>query len=380
MKIAINALSAQTGGGLIYLKNLIRELIEHEPDHSYIVFVTTKNRKEIVPEEHRCLVIIETCIRSRLMRLLYEQTILPIRLGLARADVLFAPAEIAPLLSPCPIVLGFQNITVYQQDAIRRTLLDRTRNAILFGLAWLSARRARKCIFFSRFSQSLISAALGIELDRGTVVHHGVDPIFRLEPDAELPSRDRADSGSILCVSAINTHKNLECLVDAYGRLDIRLRSRHPLVIVGAIADHRYHSGLVTSLCDIGIDPEEVFSGSVSLDSLATLYRRAAVFVFPSMLETFGLPLVEAMASGVPVIAAAASSIPEIVGDAGVLFDPLDSESLAVELERVLRDIELREQLTERGYTRAKLFTWNAAAQATLEVLGSTTRLPRRGV
>ena len=112
----------------------------------------------------------------------------------------------------------------------------------------------------------------------------------------------------------------------------------------------------------------QVCLGDLSLDTVASLYRQAAVVVFPSKLETFGLPLVEAMASGAPVIAADASSIPEIVGDAAELFDPHSPDALRASIEALLSNRGKRSDLVTRGYLRAKQFTWSKAAARMLEV------------
>ncbi len=364
MKIAINALSSRTGGGAVYLRNLIRSLLEIKGDDSYVVFATRENRKRLIPQRHERLTVLEVNVRRRFFRLLYEQLVLPVRLVLLRADVLFAPAEIVPLLSHCPVVLGLQNLNVYSRGTIRWPLTDRLRNGILFVLAWISVRRASESVFFSRVSQFTISRALHIDPKEGVVVHHGVDPLFRSSISHEPSGGIRP----ILCVSAVRPHKNLECLIEAYGGLASHLQGCHPLVIAGSVNDHRYYGGLASRLRVFGVDPKDVFLGDLSLDRVATLYRQAAVVVLPSLHETFGLPLVEAMASGAPVIAADASSIPEIVGDAAELFDPQSPDALRASIEALLSDERKRSDLISKGYWRAEQFTWSKAAARMLEV------------
>lgn len=368
MRIAINALSARTGGGVVYLRNLIREFIERDDDHSYIVFATAKNRKKVVPKEHRRLTVIEIGTSSRLVRLLYEQTILPILLAVHRADVVFAPAEIAPTLSPCPIVLGLQNANIYQKDSLKRGVGDCLRNAILFRLAWLSVRRARELIFVSEEARRLIASALGVCPQQGTVVHHGVDPIFHHDTEGVDARKDAPTGGPILCVAAISPHKNLECLVDAYLMLDREVTKEHALMLVGSAIESAYRRRLSRKLEDAGLTPDDVLVGEVPFDRLPAVYRGASLFAFPSMLETFGIPLIEAMASGVPVIASNASAIPEVVGDAGLLFDPNDPDDLRAKMEEVLSNEELCEELGQKGLERAKTFSWEKCAKQTLAV------------
>lgn len=364
-------------GGVTYLRNLIRALLEIESDHSYIVFATEENRERLVPEDHERLHVLEVNLRWRFFRLLYEQLVLPVRLALVRADVLFAPTGIAPLLSQCPVVLALPGLNIAMRGTIRRSPPDRLRNGILFLLAWFSARKAAERVFLSRISQSMISRALGIDPKRGVILHLGVDPLFRNASPHESSGGTKDDPAPVLCVSAVVPRKNLGCLIEAYGNLPDQLQASHPLVIVGPIPNRRYYDSLASRLCAIEADPRDVFAGILPQDALAVLYRQAAVLVHPSLLETFGLPLVEAMASGVPVIAADAPSAPEIVGDAAELFDPHSPSALRASIEALLNDEQKRASLISKGYQRAEPFTWGKAAARMIEVFSTVAEANR---
>ena len=119
----------------------------------------------------------------------------------------------------------------------------------------------------------------------------------------------------------------------------------------------------------MGVAESTIFTGPVPHDAVASVYRNADVFVHPSAFESFGLPVLEAMASGTPVVASNRTAVPEIVGDAGLIVDPADVEGMADSIHRVITDRSLRDTLVRKGYERAKSFTWEQAARDTVKVL-----------
>ncbi len=192
---------------------------------------------------------------------------------------------------------------------------------------------------------------------RAVAIHSGLGAPATAEPFDRLPAR------YILFVSTIEPRKNLETLVDAYERLRERGAYDGALVVVGRIGWKS--ESLVTRLRGAGI----VHLDYLPAAQLATVYEKAEAFVFPSIYEGFGFPLLEAMSRGVPSIAARSSSLPEIGGDAVLYFDPTDVEALTSQLERVVTDPALREELARKGRARAAEFRWKDAAEKTLAVL-----------
>ena len=181
--------------------------------------------------------------------------------------------------------------------------------------------------------------------------------------DPPLPTLDNLPKKYILFVSTIEPRKNLDVLLDAYARLRARGAYDGALVVVGRIGWKA--ESIVPRLRAQGVHHFDY----VDAPQLASIYRNAELFVFPSIYEGFGFPLLEAMAYGVPSIAARSSSLPEIGGDAALYFDPRDSRALEVEIERVLNDAALRKQLADAGVARAAQFRWDVAAEKTLAVL-----------
>jgi glycosyltransferase involved in cell wall biosynthesis len=195
---------------------------------------------------------------------------------------------------------------------------------------------------------------------RIVTVHSGVAPLPDRSPE-DAP--DHLPARYILFVSTIEPRKNLGVLLDAFDELKTRGKYGGALVVVGKVG---WKSESIVPLLrrrDVHhldyLEPEQ----------LAAVYARAEVFIFPSIYEGFGFPLLEAMAHGVPAIAARSSSLPEIGGDAALYFDPGDAHELASLIERLTTDRKLRDELVARGRERVKEFQWDRAAAQTLEVL-----------
>jgi glycosyltransferase involved in cell wall biosynthesis len=199
-----------------------------------------------------------------------------------------------------------------------------------------------------------------VDPDRAVAIHSGLGTPPDAEPIDGLPPR------YILFVSTIEPRKDLGTLIDAFQRLEYD----GSLVVVGKIGWKSEQ--LVPRLLR---HPRIVHLDYVRASQLVTVYKNAEVFVFPSLYEGFGFPLLEAMTHGVPAIAARSSSLPEIGGDAALYFKPGDASELETQLGRLLGDQVLRGELIERGRRRAAEFRWDAAAEKTLEVFRRAARV-----
>jgi glycosyltransferase involved in cell wall biosynthesis len=181
--------------------------------------------------------------------------------------------------------------------------------------------------------------------------------------------------GFVLAVGTLEPRKNLPRLVDAYRRLDDRLTARHPLVVVGA---NGWQTG-ETLRALRSLDDRCMLLGHVSDATLAELYRRCAVFCYPSLGEGFGLPVLEAMAAGAAVLTSDVSSCPEVAGEAAEYVDPRDVESIAAGLQRLLEDDAHRAELGRLARERAGQFSWDGFAERVLEVVEAVSQdLPQR--
>ena len=222
--------------------------------------------------------------------------------------------------------------------------------------------QADAILTISEFSKREIMGLLNLPPDKITVTLLGVDRIF-------TPGRQRVPGlpeRYILSLGNLEPRKNLPVLVHAYASLPGDLQERYPLVIAGAKAWH--HHELNSTLSSLERKGKIILTGYIPQGVLPNLYKNASLFVYPSLYEGFGLPVLEAMASGVPVITSNTTSLPEVVGDAGLLVDPQNVDALREGISRLLVDDTLRRDISGKGLERARLFSWEKCSRETLAV------------
>jgi len=213
------------------------------------------------------------------------------------------------------------------------------------------------------------------------VIHNAPDPRLAGDPTAEEVAhvRDRflLTSPFVLYTGNVKPHKNLDRLVEAFAILRRDGFENTKLLIIGD--DVSQYPNLRRLVHRHQLHQHVRFLGYVPDATLAVLYRLAAVFVFPSLYEGFGLPPLEAMAAGAPVITSNVSSLPEVVGDAALLIDPMDTSAIARAMASVLSDPRLREDLIRRGRERVKAFSWTRSVARIRAVYGELAGKPARG-
>jgi len=236
--------------------------------------------------------------------------------------------------------------------------------------------RAAHVLTVSEFQRREILAVYGLPAARVSACHEGVGTQFRPRPAADcaalLARLGLRWQGYFLAVGTLEPRKNLATALQAHARLPAALRQACPLVLAGSPG---WHGGHIADALQAGVRAGEVRAlGHVDDDDLPLLYSAARLFLYPSLYEGFGLPVLEAMASGVPVIASNRSSLPEVVGDAGVLLEPLDVVALSQAIERLCADADEWQRLSQAGREQARRFSWSACAAQTAAVLQSAAR------
>jgi glycosyltransferase involved in cell wall biosynthesis len=235
-----------------------------------------------------------------------------------------------------------------------------------------SAKRASHIMTISEFSAADIARRFDLPRERITVAHLAASPDFHPRDKAQsqehLARKFGITAPFILYVGRIQARKNLPRLVEAYARL--RKQGLDAKLVMVGKKDWQSEQ-LLEKIKELGLQDSIIFPGFVPFDDLPIFYNAAEVFVFPSFFEGFGLPVVESMASGVPTITSFGSSLEEVAGDGALLIDPGDTDSITNAIGKVLGDLGLQRDLTERGLKRSKDFTTGNLAEKALAVYNS---------
>jgi glycosyltransferase involved in cell wall biosynthesis len=231
----------------------------------------------------------------------------------------------------------------------------------------LCAENADLLIADSQNTRKDIIKLLEIPEEKIRVIYIGIDEIYQpgKHKNKPLSLLKKLPRKYILFTGTLEPRKNLTRLIQSFS-LFKKEGGKEKLVIVGE-KGWSYES-IFEAVEKLNLEKEVIFAGYLPQEDLASAYQGASLFLFPSLYEGFGLPPLEAMASGVPVVASRTSSLPEVLGEAAILVDPYNIEEIAQAMKNVLRDEDLRLSLIEKGLARAKLFSWEKAARKTLEV------------
>ncbi len=309
--------------------------------------------------------------RSPLARIAWEQSALA--LASRRVDLLHGSVYASPVLAACPTVITVHDLTFVHQAAMLRPF----NRVYLRLITRLSARRAARVIATSEHTRRELMDWLALPPGRVVAVPNGVSEEFApAAPTAVEAFRQQhgLPARFVLFVGTLEPRKNLVRLIEAFARARASLHDETYLVIAGSRG--WYYEQIFAHAASLDQGAAILFPGFVSAEALPWWYRAAAVFVYPSLYEGFGLPVLEAMASGTAVITSNTSSLPEVVGDAALSVDPTDVDALAAALVRLLNDETLRGQLSAAGVRQAAQFSWRRCAQETVAVYREALGLP----
>jgi glycosyltransferase involved in cell wall biosynthesis len=311
----------------------------------------------------------------RNLRTLSEHLYSPVRLPLSRIDVF--NTLMAPIVNvPWSLVLHFKTMHAFTEpEAIK--LLPRLYRRLNYPR---SARAADAIIINSESLRSEINRYLDVDEQKLKLIYEAVDhDLFRPGDVGEartIVASHRVTKPFVLFVSSLWPYKNCDGLLRAWAIARPGLQGRQ-LAIVGAGRDEKYLASLKSLTAELGIAEDVVFVGGVPLEQTVSFYRAADLFVYPSLNETFGLPILEAMACGCPVVTSDTSAMPETAGGAAVLANAKDPESIARAIIEATGSE--RERMRELGFKRAGEFTWGATAAGTLDVYREAAERRRHG-
>ncbi len=363
MRIAIDARKLHDFGIGTYVQNLLRQLARLDADSEYVLFCRKEDRDALAALGPNFRISVDSASPYSVR----EQASIPAHLMRERVDVYHSPHYVLPPLVPCRAV-----VTIH--DCIHLMFPQYLPNRLAYAYAkmfmWWAAHRSARVLTVSEASKRDILHYFDIPRDKVTVIHNGIDERFRVPPPESevhrVRERFQLQEQFILYAGNVKPHKNVERLIDAFHILHTNGFEHLKLLIIGS--DISKYATLRRAIHTHDLHKYVRFLGFVSDETLAALYRLAAVFVFPSLYEGFGFPPLEAMASGTPVVASNLSSLPEVLGDAALLVDPYDANAIADAIRRVLLDDSLRRDLSARGLKKVQDYSWEEAARRVRQI------------
>ena len=302
----------------------------------------------------------------RVNKTVWMQTVLPGQLARLGIDVCHFTNNVGSVWTPCPSVVTIHDMTLWLYPEYH----GKARLISMRPIIPPAARHAAAIITVSESAKRDIVKILGLPTEKVHVIHEAPAPHFQRIPlgprlDAVRRQHDLPER-FILYVGTIEPRKNLVRLLQAFAQLREKGRRGWSLVLVG---QRGWHDDVVFETAEqLELGDAIRFLGYVSPETLVALYNLADIAAFPSMYEGFGLPVVEAMVCGVPVVTSARGSLAEVAGDAAEFIDPLEVDSIADGIERLMTDREWHAELRARGLARATQFSWEQAARETLNV------------
>jgi glycosyltransferase involved in cell wall biosynthesis len=365
VRIGIDARKLHDFGIGTYIRNLLRELAKLDKTTEYVLFTKPHDIGVAAALGENFRAVPAQSVGYSVA----EQISIPLVARRERVDLVHEPHYVLPVLTPSRTV-----VTIH--DCIHLMFPEYLPNRLGYVYAraalYAAAHKSDRIFTVSEQSKRDILRFFSVPPEKIVVTPNAIDDQFNLPPSEEhlVNTRERyqLSHSYLLYVGNIKPHKNLERLIEAFHLVRLQGRSELELIIIGDEISKL--QSLRRAIHKYDIHRYVRFLGHVPDKTLAVLYRLAAVFVFPSLYEGFGLPPLEAMASGTPVVTSNVSSLPEVVGDAAVLVDPYKAEAIADGILDVLRSAHLRDDLRKRGLERVKAYSWARSVQQVRAVYG----------
>jgi len=380
LRIAINGYFLQqpaTGSGE-HLYYLLEGLDSVDAENRYLVLHPRLSNSRVARVPHlgpqfdiQEITGTATRLGIRWGKLWWEQVALRGACARLGAELLHSPYFASPLNSNLPTVVTVHDVIPMILPAYGRALHVKIYNALV-GAA---ARQARAILTVSEASKQDIVRTLGIPAERVHVTYNATDASLRpIEDEAALEDmREKygITGDYLLYFGGFDLRKNVERIVRAFHAARDSFDRPCQLVLAGSLGlagQHPLYPDPRPLIRELGLEQQVVVKGRVSEEEKPLLYSAALAFLFPSLYEGFGMPVLEAMACGTPVLTSNNSSLPEVAGDAALLVDPHSTEEISQGMVRLANDASLREELRARGLDRARDFSWEQSAATTLDV------------
>lgn len=372
MRIGIDArlLTYRRGMGN-YIRYMLAELANLPGKDQFVLYVNDLRAAEYAPKDPRFMI---RKIRSTFYPF-WEQISLPLAVKHDRLDVLHCPANTAPIFLPKPLklILTIHDVMYLFPNSILPQSPSLYQRAGRLYYRWMTpqaAKRAVRIMTVSESSKRDIADKLCVPSEKIQMVYEAGNATCRRFNDPlpvlEVKKHYAIEGRYVFALGALDPRKNTVHVIRAYTRL-LRIYSQPvQLVLAGLSQEAKNKFNVLVS--ELGLNGKVVVLGFISEQELAALYNGAELFLYPSLYEGFGMPVLEAMTCGAPVVTSPSGSLPEIAGDAALMVDPHNPDEIAEAMLRILSDNLLRERLIKMGMEQAGRFSWAHTARQVLDV------------
>ena len=350
-----------------HILNLLQRLPTADPDLHFTAFLS---EQRFAAPPGLAVHTVRRPTSRPLVRVLWEQLQLPRELRARRIDLLHGLAYAVPLASTCPAVVTIHDLSFFRFPETMRP----HRRVYLKAMTRSATRRAKRVIAVSKQTRDDLVQLLHIPAEKVEVVYNGVGEAFHpagREEVEQFRQRRGLPARFILFLGTLEPRKNIVALLDAFANwreCDGRDQGAEGIKLVVAGAKGWYFERIFARAENLGLADDLLFPGFLPVEELPWWYRAAECFVYPSLYEGFGLPVLEAMACGTPVITSSVSSLPEVSGEAAIMVDPSDTTALSNAIGQVMGSKVLQAEMRHAGLRQAACFSWDRAAKDTVGV------------
>lgn len=373
MRIAINTLALyQTKVGMgRYIVELVNRVPVLDMENNYLIYISAENKKFFtIKSRNVILKEVPKMFTLPILKIVWEQSILPLLLVKEKINLYHAPGFVLPVLKSkkTKYVVTIADMTFFthpEHHLQKKTYYFR-------ALIHYSLKGADKIITISENTKNDILSLFPISPQKIRAIHLAADDIFTdrtrvvVKQENEILQKYNIQKPYLLFVGMLEPRKNITGIFHAFEMLDEQHKKEIKLVIVGEKGWMYQH--IFNYVTEHKLENNVIFTGYVPDDELPVLYKNAICFLYPSFYEGFGIPIIEAMASGCPVITSNTSSLKEIAGNAAVLVEPNDTNAINKAIVEIITNKKKREELRIKGKKQAKNFSWQTMAEKTKEV------------
>lgn len=352
---------------------LIRALQLIDQINEYYIFIKSDEDSECLKETANFHIV----KMPRVNYVVWEQILLPLYAKMYKLDILHCTSNTAPFVLSMPLILTLHDVIFMEKSKGENTSSNYQKYGNIYRkwLVPLIVKKCRNIITISETEKANIIKSLGLKDEALTVVHNGVSKRFGITPNLEIVKKIRMSLGItddyFLFLGNVEPRKNVKNTVKAFAQFAEKV-SEVKLVITGL--KESFIENILGEINKKELLGRFVLTGFVDDLTLLGLYSQAKVFLYPSLREGFGLPILEAMAFGIPVVTSNISAMPEVAGGAAFMVNPYSVEEIKEGLIAAYSDKKLRDEKIDLGYQRPSAFTWEMTARKVLGIYESNLR------